>query len=138
MSHDEIAQAVLARCTEGATQQEACEAVSEEVGITWKSVREIYAKKIPKEMRPINGGTQAARRKAEMARRAKREAVVVTTCCAGIGCGWEYTGTVKDGRAAYAEHRETCTAERPVAVPHAPGSLAPRMAVMPGARKAAA
>jgi hypothetical protein len=107
MSAEEMAQAVLARCMDDAFQKEACQAVAEEVGVSWKSVLAAYTKLIPKEQRPINGGAGAARRKAERARREKREAVVVKTACAGIGCEWEYTGTVKDGRTAYATHAAT-------------------------------
>jgi hypothetical protein len=105
MSAEEMAQAVLARCMEGELQKEACQAVAEEVGISWKSVRATYTKRIPKEMRPINGGSQAARRKAEMERRAKREA---QTCITRCGCGWSFDGTVREGREKYAAHRAEC------------------------------
>jgi hypothetical protein len=138
MGAEEMAEAVLARCMEGAFQKEACQAVAEEVGVSWKSVLAAYTKLIPKEQRPINGGAGAARRKAERVRREKREAVVVKTACAGIGCEWEYTGTVKDGRTAYATHAAECTAERPKVVKPAPGSLAPRGAMVPGAALALA
>jgi hypothetical protein len=123
MSHDEIAQEVLRRCEKGELQKDACQAVGEQIGVAWRTVLSIYAKKIPKEQRPINGGTQASRRKVDMERRAKRDAQTCVTRCANDGCPWFFDGTVKDGREAHAEHRETCTAERPAIRPHPPRSL---------------
>lgn len=137
MTREEIAQEMLRRCEEGAMQKDACQALAEEIGLSPKSILAIYTKAVPKEMRPINGGTQMARRKREMERRERRDAQTCVTRCAHAGCSWLFEGTVGEGRIAHAEHRETCTGTPPTIKPHAKGSLS-RYAIMPGARQTAA
>jgi hypothetical protein len=123
MSREEVAAEMLRRCEEGAFQKDAAEAVAEIAGYSATTCLLIYTQEVPKEQRPINGGTGVARRKRELEKRTRLEAIEVTTRCAGAGCTWKFDGTVKDGREAYARHRETCTAERPTIREHPKGTL---------------
>jgi hypothetical protein len=108
MTSDEIAQAVLARCENGAMQTDAAKAIAEEVGYTWRTVMNIYVTRIPREQRPIQG-RNSAQRKAEMARRARKDLQQVTTRCATCR-RVIHEGPLGEGRRVFAEHRAECSA----------------------------